>query len=154
MPRHDLDRYSRNRDRRMRSPSTDRSSTRSRRRSGSRSTRRSRSRSRRRSGSRSRKSRSHRKSSRSSSKSHHHLKKSHPVCEERSDNDEESDGSDHDRDEYGSRSKRLKRIDVSNPLSAFDVKTKTKLSHIQASDFCKDKWNTIHVMDVKSGVPL
>ena len=144
MPRHDLDRYGRNRDRRMRSPSTDRSSTRSRRRSGSRSRRRSRSRSRRR-------SRSHRRSSRSASKSHHYLKRSHPVVDERSDNDEESDGSDHDRDEYGSRSKRLKRIDVSNPLSAFDVKTKTKLSHIQASDFCKDKWNTIRGMDVKSG---
>jgi hypothetical protein len=140
MPRHDLDGYGRNRDRRMRSPSTDGSSTR----------RRSRSRSRRRSRSH-RRSRSPRRSSRSSSKSRHHLKRSHPVCDERSDNDEESDGSDRDRDEYGSRSKRLKRIDVSNPLSAFDVKTKTKLSHIQASVFCKDKWNTIRGMDVKSG---
>ena len=71
------------------------------------------------------------------------------MDDEKSDFDEDSDGS--DRDEYGSRSKRLRRIDVSNPLSAFDVKTKTKLSHIQASEFCKEKWNTIRGMDVKSG---
>ena len=65
-------------------------------------------------------------------------------------NDEESDS---DRDDLGdiSRSRRLKKVDVNNPLSAFEVKTKTKLAHIQASSFCKQTWNEIRGMDGKTG---
>jgi hypothetical protein len=62
----------------------------------------------------------------SRSKARHH----HPIFDELSDIEEDSDGS--DRDEYSFRLKRLTRIDVSNPLSAFDVKTNTKLSHIKS----------------------
>ena len=63
--------------------------------------------------------------------------------------DEDSDS---DRDDIGiSRSKRLKKIDVNNPLSAFQVKTKTKIAHIQASSFCKQTWNEIRGMDGVTG---
>ena len=59
---------------------------------------------------------------------------------------------DEDDHEYGaSRSKRLKRIDVTNPLSAFATKTKTRLGHIPASEFAKSNWNTIRGMDPVSG---
>ena len=155
MPGHSVDRYGRARDRRVRSPSYD---TDGRPRSYSR---RSRSRERsasRRSGSRNyrsrRRSRSRgetrsRKRSRSRSRSRHHHSTAHAKFEA-DDDDEESDNS--DRDDFGeSRSKRLKKVDVRNPLSAFETKTKTKLSHIQASTFCKDKWNVIRGMDVKTG---
>jgi hypothetical protein len=124
-------------DRRVRTPSQDERSRSRRSRSHSRGSRR--------------RSRSHRRRSRSPSRSRHHQKRSHPIeDDDKNVLEEDSDGSDHDRDEYGSRSKRLKMIDVSNPFSAFEVKTKTKLSHIQASDFCKEKWNTIRGMDIKS----
>ena len=65
----------------------------------------------------------------------------------------QEEDSDSDRDDLGdiSRSRRLKKIDVNNPLSAFEVKTKTKLAHIQASSFCKKTWNVIRGMDGESG---
>ena len=81
-------------------------------------------------------SRSAKRGSRSRSRSRHHLKRSHPIVADKSDIEDDFDGSDGDK--FGSRSKRLKRIDVSNPVSALYVKTKTKLSH------------TIRGMDVKS----
>ena len=148
MPGHDLDRYGRDHHRRVRTPSYDTDGS-----SHSRRRRRSRSHSR---GSR-RRSRSHKRSptprrrSRSTSRSRHLQKRPHPIDDDKSDNEDDSDGSDRDGNSFGSRSKRLKRIDVSNPLSSFDVKTKTKLAHIQASVFCKEKWNTIRGMDVISG---
>ena len=152
MPGHDLDRYGRDLHRRVRTPSydTEGSSSSRRRRRSSRSHSRG---SRRRSRSHKR-SRSHNRSPtsyRSTSRSRYLQKRSRPIEEDKSDNEDDTDGSDHDGFDYGSRSKRLKRIDVSNPLSAFEVKTKTKLSHIQASVFCKEKWNLIRGMDVKSG---
>ena len=152
MPGHVLDRYGRDLHRRVRTPSydTEGSSSSRRRRRSSRSHSR---------GSR-RRSRSHKRSLshnrsptsyRSTSRSRYLQKRSRPIEEDKSDNEDDTDGSDHDGFDYGSRSKRLKRIDVSNPLSAFEVKTKTKLSHIQASVFCKEKWNLIRGMDVRSG---
>ena len=152
MPGHVLDRYGRDLHRRVRTPSydTEGSSSSRRRRRSSRSHSRG---SRRRSRSHKR-SRSHNRSPtsyRSTSRSRYLQKRSRPIEEDKSDNEDDTDGSDHDGFDYGSRSKRLKRIDVSNPLSAFEVKTKTKLSHIQASVFCKEKWNLIRGMDVKSG---
>ena len=148
MPGHGVDRYGRDRDRRVRSSSSDTD--------GSRSHYRRRSRSHERSRSRRRKSRSRRSSrsgegsrsrKRSRSRSRHH-NSSIQTKEDVDDYDEESDNS--DRDDFGgSRSKRLKKVDVRNPLSAFE--TKTKLSHIQASTFCKNNWNVIRGMDVKTG---
>ena len=149
MPGHGMDRYGRDRDRRVRTSSSDTDGSRSYYRRRPRSHERSRSRRRR---SRSRSSRSgegsrSRKRSRSRSRHHHSTLQ---TKEDVDDYDEESDNS--DRDDFGgSRSKRLKKVDVRNPLSAFETKTKTKLSHIQASTFCKDKWNVIRGMDVKTG---
>ena len=156
MPGHSVDRYRRARNRRVRSPSYDtdgRPRSYSRRRSRSRersASRRSASRSyRSRRRSRSRGETRSRKRSRSRSRSRHHYSTAHAKFQADND-DEESDNS--DRDDFGeSRSKRLKKVDVGNPLSSFETKTKTKLSHIQASTFCKDKWNVIRGMDVKTG---
>ena len=47
--------------------------------------------------------------------------------------------------------KSWKRIDVEDPLSAFAIKTKTRLGHIPASEFAKSNWNTIRGMDPVSG---
>ena len=61
------------------------------------------------------------------------------------------DDDDVDTERYTSRAKKLKRIDVGNPLSAFATKTKTRLGHIPASEFAKSNWNTIRGMDLVSG---
>ena len=61
------------------------------------------------------------------------------------------DDDDVDTERYTSRAKKLKRIDVGNPLSAFATKTKTRLGHIPASEFAKSNWNTIRGMDPVSG---
>ena len=76
----------------------------------------------------------------------------HAVADDVSD-DESAREDDEDDYDVGSasRSKRLKRIDVSDPLSAFATKTKTRLGHIPASEFCKANWNTIRGMDPVSG---
>ena len=57
----------------------------------------------------------------------------------------------YDSDDRSSRAKRLKRVSVDDPLSAFAPKTKTKLGHIPASEFAKSQWNTIRGMDPVSG---
>ena len=154
----DVDRYGRQRERRVRSPShcSGRSRSQSRRSRSRRShSRRSRSSSR----SRSRRSSYTRRSRKSrSSRSRSPRLKEYVLKVRRLDkqneeikvNDEESDS---DRDDLGdiSRSRRLMKVDVNNPLSAFEVKTKTKLAHIQASSFCKQTWNEIRGMDGKTG---
>ena len=63
----------------------------------------------------------------------------------------EDDDDDVDTERYTSRAKKLKRIDVEDPLSAFAIKTKTRLGHIPASEFAKSNWNTIRGMDPVSG---
>ena len=64
---------------------------------------------------------------------------------------EDESGHEEDVDRYTSRAKKLERIDVENPLSAFATKAKTRLGHIPASDFAKSNWNTIRGMDPVSG---
>ena len=136
-------------------------------RSTSRRSRRDRSPTRRWSRSRSHRSRSYRRRSspslsRSRERSHrHHRSRSplrvnttkfskHEVADDLSE-DESGHEDDDDEGRYTSRAKKLKRIDVENPLSAFATKTKTRLGHIPASDFAKSNWNTIRGMDPVSG---
>ena len=123
MPR-DVDRYGRQRDRRDKSPSSF-SSRRSRFHS-----RRSRSHSRRSHSRESRKSRSRGLRISSTTRLSKYVLRVPPLDKQTRDIrvDEESDS---DRDDARiSRSKRLKKIDVNNPLSAFQVKTKGSYSGI------------------------
>ena len=139
-----VDSYGRNSSRRVSSRS---SSGRSR----SRSARRRRSRSR---VSSSRRHGHHRSRSSHRSRSRHRSSKKKPlVTYEYSDASDESvhDRDDDDFDKEASRAKKLKKIDVDDPLSAFSTKTKTRLGHIAASEFCKTKWNIIRGMDPVSG---
>ena len=52
------------------------------------------------------------------------------------------DGRD-DHDDRSLTAKRLKRVNVEDPLSAFPSKTKTKSGHIPASEFTKSQWNSL-----------
>ena len=129
-------------------------------RSYSRRSRRERSPTRRRSRSRRQRSRSYRRrasssQSRSRERSYRHRSRS-PLREQPSkfskqeavvDLSEDESVHEDDDDRFTSRAKKLKRIDVQNPLSAFTTKTKTRLGHIPASDFAKSNWNTIRGMD-------
>ena len=60
------------------------------------------------------------------------------------------DGRD-DHDDRSLTAKRLKRVNVEDPLSAFPSKTKTKSGHIPASEFTKSQWNSFRRMDPVSG---
>ena len=71
------------------------------------------------------------------------------MAEDLSDDESIREDDEDDHNVGASRSKRLKRIDVTNPLSAFA--TKTRLGHIPASEFSKSNWNTIRGMDPVSG---
>ena len=140
-----VDTYGRNISRRVSSRS---SSGRSR----SRSARRRRSRSR---VSSSRRHGHHRSRSSHRSRSRQRSSKKKPlVTYEYSDDASDESVRDRDDDDFGkeaSRAKKLKKIDVDDPLSAFSTKTKTRLGHIAASEFCKTKWNIIRGMDPVSG---
>ena len=119
---------------------------------------RSRSRSARRRRSRSRVSSSRRHRSRSShrSRSRHRSSKKKPLVtyeysDDASDESVRDRDDDDDFDKEASRAKKLKEIDVDDPLSAFSTKTKTRLGHIAASEFCKTKLSIICGMDPVSG---
>ena len=142
----DADRFGRERSRRRRhSPSS--STTTSRSRSGSRpghgrsTYRHARSRSRSR----------HHRSSHSHEKGYHHGMSARDVQYERESASSSDRGGRDDDDDRSSRAKRLKRVNVEDPLSAFATKTKTKLGHIPASEFTKSQWNSIRGMDPVSG---
>lgn len=145
-----VDRYGRQRSRRDRSPSYRRSRSRSPRRRSRSHRRSSRSRYSRRGGSSS-------SQSRSGSRVYKHRSskfppaQDHVVANDYSDDESNREEDEDDIDRGTSRSKKLKRIDVTDPLSAFATKTKTRLGHIPASDFCKSNWNTIRGMDPVSG---
>ena len=96
-----------------------------------------------------------RRRSRSPSAAHGSTRK-RPLVNYDMSEDVSADDSDRDFDNDNlerttSRAKKLKKINVEDPLSAFATKTKTRLGHIPASVFSKTKWNTIRGMDPETG---
>ena len=73
------------------------------------------------------------------------------MSEDVSADDSDRDFDDDNLERTTSRAKKLKKINVEDPLSAFATKTKTRLGHIPASVFSKTKWNTIRGMDPETG---
>ena len=134
--------------------STSRSRTRSRSRSGSgsRDSRRGRSRSRRHSGSRDSMRRDRSRSRRVSSRYRDHGTTHHPHSSQyvpalvaRHDVEESSDSSgDEDKlegTEKGlSREKKIKKVDIANPLSTFEKQNRQRKQHFTTSAFVKEKW--------------
>ena len=132
----------RRRERRKSSGSRERSGSRRRSRSGDRSRRRDRSRSR----------RGRSRSGNRDSTYQPHPSPTVPASIARQDVEESSDSSGDEgkveRTEKGlSREKKIKKVDITNPLSTFERQTRQRKQHFVPSPFIKEKWMGLRGMD-------